>query len=126
MARPKEITTTTETWICWCSISTAPPSLLRNDRGNQLNWLSLRLVGTASNRDGIGARIAVVSGGIEQTAERVSGGSFLSHSDGRVHFGLGANTAAERIEIHWPTGRTQLLEDVAANQFLVVEEPGPP
>ena len=104
----------------------SPPSLLRNDSGNQLNWLSLRLVGTASNRDGIGARIAVVSGGIEQTAERVSGGSFLSHSDGRVHFGLGANTAAERIEIHWPTGRIQHLEDVAANQFLVVEEPGPP
>ena len=102
------------------------PSLLRNDTGNQLNWLTLRLVGTASNRDGIGARVAVVSGGVEQVAERVSGGSFLSHSDGRVHFGLGANTAAERIEIHWPSGRTQHLEDVAANQFLVVEEPGPP
>ena len=102
-----------------------PPSLLRNDSGNQLNWLSLLLVGTASNRDGIGARIAVISGGVEQTAERVSGGSFLSHSDGRIHFGLGANTAAERIEIHWPAGRTQHLEDVAANQFLVVEEPGP-
>ena len=100
-----------------------PPSLLRNDSGNQLNWLSLLLVGTASNRDGIGARIAVVSGGVEQIAERVSGGSFLSHSDGRVHFGLGANTKAERIEIHWPSGLTQHLEDVAANQFLVVEEP---
>ena len=100
-----------------------PPSLLRNDSGNQLNWLSFLLVGTASNRDGIGARIAVVSGGVEQIAERVSGGSFLSHSDGRVHFGLGANPTAERIEIHWPSGRTQYLEDVAANQFLVVEEP---
>lgn len=102
-----------------------PPSLLRNDSGNQLNWLSLLLVGTASNRDGIGARIALVSGGVEQIAERVSGGSFLSHSDGRVHFGLGANTTVERIEIRWPSGRTQYLEDVAANQFLVVEEPRP-
>ncbi len=100
-----------------------PPSLLRNDSGNQLNWLSLLLVGTASNRDGIGTQISVVSGGVEQIAERVSGGSFLSHSDGRVHFGLGANTLAERIEIHWPAGRVQRLEDVAANQFLVVEEP---
>ncbi len=103
-----------------------PPHLLRNDGGNQRNYLSLRLVGTASNRDGIGARVSVVSGGVEQIAERVSGGSFLSHSDGRVHFGLGANTVAERVEIHWPSGRGQRLEDVPANQFLVVEEPGPP
>ena len=103
-----------------------PPHLLRNDGGNQRNYLSLRLVGTASNRDGIGARVSVVSGGVEQLAERVSGGSFLSHSDGRVHFGLGANTVAERVEIHWPSGRVQRLEDVPANQFLVVEEPGPP
>lgn len=103
-----------------------PPHLLRNDGGNQRNYLSLLLVGTASNRDGIGARVSVVSGGVEQLAERVSGGSFLSHSDRRVHFGLGANTVAERVEIHWPSGRVQRLEDVPANQFLVVEEPGPP
>ena len=100
-----------------------PPSLLRNDSGNQFNWLSFLLVGTASNRDGIGARISVVSGGVAQVAERVSGGSFLSHSDGRVHFGLGVNAAAERVEIHWPSGHIQHLEDIAANQFLVVEEP---
>ena len=103
-----------------------PPQLLRNDGGNQRNYLSLLLVGTASNRDGIGARVSVVSGGVEQVVERVSGGSFLSHSDGRIHLGLGANTMAERVEIHWPSGRVQHLEDVAANQFLVVEEPGPP
>ena len=103
-----------------------PPQLLRNDGGNQRNYLSLLLVGTASNRDGIGARVSVVSGGVEQVVERVSGGSFLSHSDGRIHLGLGANTMAERVEIHWPSGRVQRLEDVAANQFLVVKEPGPP
>ena len=102
-----------------------PPQLLRNDGGNQRNYLSLLLVGTASNRDGIGARVSVVSGGVEQVVERVSGGSFLSHSDGRIHLGLGANTMAERVEIHWPSGRVQRLEDVVANQFLVVEEPGP-
>lgn len=100
-----------------------PPSLLRNDNGNQRNWLSLLLIGSASNRDGIGARISVASGGVQQTAERVSGGSFLSHSDGRVHFGLGFNQAADWIEIRWPSGRTQHLEDVAANQLLVVKEP---
>ena len=95
-----------------------PPQLLRNDGGNQRNWLSLRLVG-----GGLGAKIAVSSGGVEQTTELVSGGSFLSHSDGRVHFGLGFNQAADWIEIRWPSGRVQRLEDVAANQFLVVEEP---
>ena len=97
-----------------------PPQLLRNDGGNQRNWLSLRLVG-----GGLGAKIAVSSGGVEQTTELVSGGSFLSHSDGRVHFGLGFNQAADWIEIRWPSGRVQRLEDVAANQFLTVEEPGP-
>ncbi len=96
-----------------------PPQLLRNDGGNQRNWLSLRLVGR-----GLGAKVAVSSGGVEQIAEVVSGGSFLAHSDERVHFGLGANATADWIEIHWPSGRVQRLEDVAANQFLGVEEPG--
>ena len=97
-----------------------PPQLLRNDGGNQRNWLSLRLVG-----GGLGAKVTIASGGVEQTTEIVSGGSFLSHSDGRVHFGLGFNQAADWIEIRWPSGRVQRLEDVAANQFLTVEEPRP-
>ncbi len=97
-----------------------PPQLLRNDGGNQRNWLSLRLVG-----GGLGATVTIASGGIEQTVEVVSGGSFLAHSDGRVHFGLGFNQAANWIEIRWPSGRVQRLEDVAVNQFLVVEEPEP-
>ena len=97
-----------------------PPQLLRNDGGSQRNWLSLRLGG-----GGLGAKVAIASGGVEQTTEIVSGGSFLSHSDGRVHFGLGFNQAADWIEIRWPSGRVQRLEDVAANQFLTVEEPGP-
>ncbi len=96
-----------------------PPQLLRNDGGNQRNWLSLRVVG------GLGAKVAIASGGVEQTTEIVSGGSFLAHSDGRIHFGLGFNQTADWIEIRWPSGRVQRLEDVAANQFLTVEEPGP-
>ncbi len=97
-----------------------PPQLLRNDGGNQRNWLSLRLVG-----GGLGAKVTIASGGVEQTTEIVSGGSFLAHSDGRVHFGLGFNQAVDWVEIRWPSGRVQRLEDVAANQFLTVEEPGP-
>ena len=97
-----------------------PPQLLRNDGGNQRNWLSLRVVG-----GGLGAKVAIASGGVEQTTEIVSGGSFLAHSDGRVHFGLGFNQVADWIEIRWPSGRVQRLEDVAANQFLTIEEPRP-
>ena len=96
-----------------------PPQLLRNDGGNQRNWLSLRVVG------GLGAKVSIASGGVKQTTEIVSGDSFLSHSDGRVHFGLGFNQVADWIEIRWPSGRVQRLKDVAANQFLTVEEPGP-
>ena len=99
--------------------------LMDPDGGNQRNWLSLELVGSSSNRDGFGARIAVTTGDIEQTVELTSGGSFLSHGDGRAHFGLGFYATAERVEIHWPSGRVQRLADVAANQILVVAEPAP-
>ena len=102
-----------------------PPALLRNDGGNQQHWLRLRLVGSASNRDGVGARVALATGAVVQTRELTSGGSFLSHGDPRLHFGLGASAAADWIEIRWPSGGVQRLEDVAADQFLVVSEPAP-
>ena len=100
------------------------PTLLRNDGGNQRNWLTLYLRGTASNRDGIGAKITVSTGDIVQTVELISGGSFLSHSDPRAHFGLGFYQRAH-AEIRWPSGQVQHLEDLAANQLLTVVEPSP-
>ena len=100
-----------------------PPALLRNDGGNQRNWLGLRLVGTTSNRDGVGAQIVLAAGGISQTREITNGGSFLSHGDSRAHFGLGFYAAAERIEIRWPSGKVQRLANIAANQYLIVTEP---
>ena len=100
------------------------PTLLRNDGGNQRNWLTLYLQGTASNRDGIGAKITVSTGDIVQTVELISGGSFLSHSDPRAHFGLGFYQRAQ-AEIRWPSGQVQHLEDLAANQLLTVVEPNP-
>ena len=102
-----------------------PPALLRNDGGNQRNWLGLRLIGNASNRDGIGARITVATGDGIQQIEHTNGGSFLSHSDPRVHFGLGFNKTVDWLEIRWPSGQRQRLEDLKANQYLVVEESGP-
>ncbi len=98
-------------------------AFLRNNKGNQNNWIMIKLVGTKSNRDGIGARIKMVSGGIVQTAVRKSTTGYLSSSDPRIHFGLAKNDKADKIEIKWPSGKTQVLEDVKANQIITVQEP---
>lgn len=99
------------------------PSLLRNDGGNRRNWLKVKVVGTRSNRDGIGARVTVETGGIEQTMEVQGSGGYLSHSDIRRHFGLGSATLVDRVEVRWPSGTVQALYDVTANQMLTIVEP---
>lgn len=96
---------------------------LRNNKGNQNNWLLLNLVGTKSNRDGIGARIMLTSGGVTQTTQKKSTTGYLSQNDPRIHFGLGKNDMAEKIVIKWPSGMVQTLENVKANQILTVKEP---
>ncbi|MBM3242466.1 CRTAC1 family protein [Candidatus Poribacteria bacterium] len=103
--------------------SNQPAILLRNDGGNQNNWLQIQLVGTKSNRDGIGARIKIVSGGLTQIREIQSGSSYASESDRRIIVGLGKKNQAELIEIRWPSGIIQTLKDVKANQFLKITEP---
>ncbi|MCY3665807.1 MAG: CRTAC1 family protein [Gemmatimonadetes bacterium] len=99
------------------------PNLLRNDGGNEGNYLQIATVGTRSNRDGIGTRIEISAQGKRQTAEVRSGTSFLSHSDLKVHFGLGTAPMVESVVLHWPSGAVQTLRDVAANQVLTVREP---
>ena len=99
------------------------PDLLRNDGGNRNNYLKIRTIGTRSNRDGIGTRIAVTAGGKTQYGEVQSSGSYISHNDFRVHFGLGQASVVERIELRWPSGTVQELTGVAANQVLEVREP---
>ena len=96
---------------------------LRNNKGNQNNWLILNLTGTSSNRDGIGARIKISSDGKEQITQKKSTTGYLSQNDPRIHFGLGKCEMVERIEINWPSGKIQVLEDVSANQILEVKEP---
>ena len=76
-----------------------------------------------SNRDGIGARVEVFAAGKRQTAERVAGSGYLSQNDGRLHFGLGAATAIDKLIIHWPSGREQTLEKLGVDRVLTVEEP---
>lgn len=99
------------------------PNLLRNDGGNKGNYLQIATVGTRSNRDGIGTRIEISAAGQHQTAEVRSGTSFLSHSDLKVHFGLGAAAVVDSVVLHWPSGTVQTLHTVSANQVLTVREP---
>ena len=96
---------------------------LRNNKGNQNNWLMLKLTGTTSNRDGIGARVKVTSGGKVQTAQKKSTTGYLSQNDPRLHFGLAKNEMVDRIEIKWSSGKIQVLENIKANQILTVTEP---
>jgi enediyne biosynthesis protein E4 len=98
-------------------------SFLRNNKGNENNWISLKLVGTTSNRDGIGARIKLTAGGAVQTTQKKSTTGYLSQNDPRVHFGLAKNTTIDKIEIRWPSGKVQVLDNIKVNQIITVKEP---
>ena len=92
--------------------------------GNGNHWILINTIGTISNRDGTGAQIHIQSeSGTEQWDIVSSAGSYLSASDKRVHFGLGSDRILKSIEIHWPSGVTQRLSDVRADQILTVKEP---
>jgi len=97
-------------------------TLFRNDHTGNRHHLQLRLIGEASNRDAVGARIVLTGGGKQQIRERKGGGSYMAGHDPRVHFGLGDATKAERIEIRWPSGKVDVLENVAADQVVTVRE----
>lgn len=96
--------------------------LLRNDGGNRQNAVLIRLVGTTSNRDGIGARLLVRVGRTTQIREVKSGSSYLAQHDLRVHAGIGRATTIDQIDIRWPSGRTEVLGDVPANHILTIVE----
>ena len=98
------------------------PQLLRNDGGNRNRWLQVLLVGSRSNRDGVGARVTVTAGGTVLVAERTGGGSYQAAHDPRLHFGLGDRTRADSVEVDWPSGRLDRLESVKSDQVLVVHE----
>jgi hypothetical protein len=97
--------------------------LLRNNKGNQNNWILINLAGTTSNRDGIGSIVKVTAGGKVQTAQKKSTTGYLSQNDPRLHFGLAKNEIIEKIEIRWPSGKQQLIENVKVNQILTIKEP---
>jgi hypothetical protein len=97
------------------------PSLLKN-YGEHGNWILLKLEGTKSNRDAIGARVTLRVGNHQQTQEVRSGGSYVSQSDFRLHFGLGPASKVDLVEIRWPSGLVQRLENVAVNRIVRIRE----
>jgi hypothetical protein len=102
------------------------PLLLRNDSAREGHRLQIRLVGDGSNRDGVGARVTVTAGGREHTREINGGGSFLSGSDPTLHVGLGPAERADRIRVRWPSGKVDVLRDVAADRVVTIREGSSP
>ena len=98
------------------------PQLLRNDGGNANHWLEILLVGTKSNRDGVGARVRVSAGGLTLYDQRKGGMSYQSAQDPRLHFGLGRQTVVDAIEIAWPSGATTRLTGVSSDQMIAIKE----
>lgn len=98
------------------------PVLLRNATPNRGHWLKIKTVGTKSNRDGFGARAEIKAAGMTQTDEVRANSSYLSASDPRLHFGLGAATRVDSIVIHWPSGMTDSVRNEPADQEIVIEE----
>ena len=98
-------------------------TLLRNENRTSNNYLHLKLIGTQSNRDGIGARVTLTLGTESRTREVHRGYSYLSSNDPRLLFGLGERTVVDKLQIRWQSGVVQILENLAGNQELVVTEP---
>ena len=98
------------------------PSLLRNDCPAKNNWLKIKCIGTKSNRSAIGARVRVVTGRHSQMNEVMSGSSYISQNDLRLHFGLGQAKRSELVEVRWPLGLVESFRNIDSNQLLVLEE----
>jgi hypothetical protein len=102
--------------------SGAKPTLLVNQAANTNHWLSIHLAGTRSNRDGIGANVSVVAAGRTWTQEVRSGSSYLSSSDLRLHFGLGAAEKVDRVTVAWPSGMKEQFPAPSVDRILTLTE----
>ena len=99
-----------------------PPSLLRNDCPPLHAWIKVKCLGVKSNRSAIGARVKVVTGNHTQIDEVMSGASYLSQNDFRLHFGLGQAKQVDFLEVRWPSGLVERFENIGANQLVHVQE----
>jgi hypothetical protein len=100
------------------------PTLLRNEGGNRRAWLQVQAVGTASSRDGIGARVEVSAGGVTQVREVKSGSSLYSQSELAAHFGLDTEVSASTLRVHWPGGTVDTYRDVPTGARVLVTQGG--
>jgi hypothetical protein len=98
------------------------PIILRPEGGPRNHWISFELAGTKADKLALNARVKVIAGGFAQTDEIRSGGSYLSQSDLRLHFGLGDQRQVEKLEVSWPSGKTEMLTNLAADRFYCVKE----
>jgi hypothetical protein len=99
-----------------------PARVLMNQTSTQNHWITLKLVGVKSNKDGIGATVDILTDAGMQSATVTTAGSYQSSSDRRIHFGLGVENSVKSIRIRWPSGIVQTLDNTKANQFLTVTE----
>jgi enediyne biosynthesis protein E4 len=102
-----------------------PPSLLRNDYAGPNNWIELKLEGTRSDRMALGATVLLTAGGRTQARAVLSQSSYYSHDDARLHFGLGAASRADAIEVRWPSGGVSRLKDVEGRRIVSIREGEP-
>ena len=98
------------------------PDLIRNDGGNRCNWVTIKTIGTKSNRAGIGAKVKISALGLTQIDEVRSGSGYLSQNDLRLHFGLGERKKIDFIEVRWPSGVVDTIRNIVPNQILVIQE----
>ena len=98
------------------------PSLLRNDGGNANHWLEVLLIGTKSNRDGVGASLKITAGDFVHVEQSKGGMSYMSASDPRILFGLGKHTKIDSLEITWPSGRIDRLKDLPSDKIIAIKE----
>jgi len=101
----------------------AKGKLLHNISTDTGHWVAIKLVGTKSNRDGIGAKVEIFAGAKHELQERVGESGYLSQNDPRLHFGLGAATVIDKVVVKWPSGREQTLEKQPVDRVLTIEEP---
>jgi hypothetical protein len=95
---------------------------MRNDGGNANHWISILARGRESNRSGIGAKVRLTARSATQLREINPSGSYLSTSDVRLHFGLGASNGIERLEIEWPSGKNQVLANPPVDRPILLDE----
>jgi len=99
-----------------------PVNLLLNDGGSSANAILVQVIGTKSNRSGIGTKLTLTTGQRRQVREVQSGSSYLAQNDLRAHFGIGSAAVAERLEVRWPDGSIEVIPAIAANQIVTVRQ----